>query len=77
MEVLRNEIDRLGNASNAQLSDHSMNQRHLLEMIKDLKEEIDEDKANRASSAHVIKPEADSISIGNQPEADHGEIVHL
>ena len=66
VRTLRLEVDKLGNEN-----------RHLLEMIKDLKEEIDVDRVTRASSAHVTRPEADSTSGDDQPEVDHAEIVQL
>ena len=63
---LRLEVDKLGNEN-----------RHLLEKIKDLKEEIDVDRVIRSSPAHVTRPEVDSTSGDNQPEVDHEEIVQL
>ena len=83
VKTLRDEIDRLGKVSDAQFSDHSINQKHLLEMIKDLKEEFDVDRVirgqsdNRDSSAHVTRPEEDSTSGDNRPKVDSKEIVHL
>ena len=76
-------IDRLVKVSDAQFNDHSVNQKHLLEMIKDLKEEFDVDRVirgqsdNRDSSAHVARPEEDSTSGDNRPKVDSKEIVHL
>ena len=48
---LRMEIERLRKGTDARLSEAYKNQKHLLEMIKDLKEELDVDKVKRASSS--------------------------
>ena len=71
VKTLRLEVDRLGNVN-----------ANLLEMIKDLKEEVDVDrvkrlgKDSRVSQEHVSKPEADSTSSGIGPKVDRDVIVH-
>ena len=52
---LRAEIDRLGKGTDARLCDAYTNQKHLLGMIKDLKEELDVDKAKRVFRAAAPK----------------------
>ena len=70
VKTLRLEVDRLGNVN-----------ANLLEMIKDLKEEVDVDrvkrqgKDSRVSQEHVAKPEADSTSSGIGPEVDRDVTV--
>ena len=59
MKTLRKEIDRLGKGSHAQFSDHSVNQKRLLEMIKDLKEEFDVTESP-VGGANLSGPEVDS-----------------
>ena len=71
VKTLRLEVDRLGNVNV-----------NLLEMIKDLKEEVDVDrvkrlgKDSRVSQEHVSKPEEDSTSSGIGPKVDRDVIVH-
>ena len=65
VNTLRLEVDRLVRGTDAQSSD--VNHKHLLEMIKDLKEEFDVDRVrrlgndNRVSLDHMTKPKVDSV----------------
>jgi hypothetical protein len=60
VNTLRLEVDRMVTGTDAQSSD--VNHKHLLEMIKDLKEEFDVDRVrrlgndNRVSLDHMAKP---------------------
>ena len=57
---LRIDIDRLKKRTDACLRDAYVNQKHLLEIIKDLKEEIDVNRVKRVSSAGTARTKSSS-----------------
>ena len=71
---LRVEIDRLGKGTDARLCDAYTNQKHLLGMIKDLKEELDVDKAKRVlqAAAPMVK-DRQQIAKGAMAVGDEGD----
>ena len=71
---LRAEIDRLGKGTDARLCDAYTNQKHLLGMIKDLKEELDVDKAKRVFQAAAPKvKDRQQIAKGAMAVGDEGD----
>jgi hypothetical protein len=66
------EIDRLGKGTDARLKDAYTNQQHLLGMIKDLKEELDVDKAKRVSPEAKVE-DRQQIGKGALAVGDEGD----
>ena len=72
---LRIEIDRLRKSTDTRLRDAYENQKHLLEMVKDLKEELDVDKATRVSPAGTARPKVEEAKEQIVEEVNEGDLA--
>ena len=61
---LRIENERLRKGTDARLRDAYENQKHLLKMVNDLKEELDVDKATRVSPAGTARAKVEEAKEG-------------
>jgi actin-related protein len=66
VKKLMTQIEKHREGTSTRLSDAYENQKRLLEMVRDLKEEFELDKATRFSHAGTVRPKEQTIEEGNE-----------